>query len=85
VGNRFVVFHGFHGTGFSTALFAFASAERLLLVPGGRIAADHVRAEANRHASIQVFVDRLPYPCQDGQKGNPGQYGRTLETEFFHE
>ena len=56
VGNRLAVFPGFHGPGFSTALFVPASAD-LVILPGGRVAADHVGAKANRDAPIQVFVD----------------------------
>jgi hypothetical protein len=58
VGNRFVVFHGFHGPVFSTA-----RRSRLRLgAPQGigviGVSAHHMRTIPNRNRSIQVLVDR---------------------------
>ena len=56
VGNRFVVFHGFHGPAFSTALRELFRAGRARLA-GGRVAAHHVRPIADRHVPIQMLMD----------------------------
>ena len=50
VGNLLLVFHGFHGPVFSTAL-------RFRCLPGRRKSADHVGAVADRHIAVQVFMD----------------------------
>ena len=50
VGNLLLVFHGFHGPAFSTAL-------RRRSWLGGWEATDHVRAVADRHGAVQVLMD----------------------------
>ena len=54
VENRCLVFRGFHGPGFSTALGLGLGLDRLTL---GGVAADDVRAEADGYGLIQVLVD----------------------------
>src|SRR5207237_2358217 len=51
VGNLGLVFHGFHGTVFSTAFGWFQRAAGL------RIASHHMGTEANRHRAVQVLVN----------------------------
>ena len=54
VENRCLVFQGFHGTGFSTALGLRPKPERLSI---GSITADGVRAETDGHGFIQMLVN----------------------------
>src|SRR5437870_6267687 len=51
VGNLGLVFHGFHGTVFSTAFGWFQRAAGL------RIASHHMGTEANRYRAVQVLVN----------------------------
>src|SRR5437667_12779838 len=51
VGNLGLVFHGFHGTVFSTAFGWFQRAAGL------RIASHHMGTEANRHRDVQALVN----------------------------
>src|SRR5262249_37497446 len=63
VENRFLVFHRFHGTGFSTALRPLSSAasQRLAIGP---IATHHMRTVANRNRFVQMLMDGHGAACQ---------------------
>src|ERR1700692_1215487 len=54
VGNLVLFFHGFHGPAFSTALFGGGLLKRMSTTVEP---ADHMRAVADRHGSVQVFVN----------------------------
>src|SRR5262249_2825137 len=63
VGNRFLVFHRFHGPGFSTALRPLSSAasQRLAIGP---IATNHMRTVTNRNRFVQMLMDDHGAACQ---------------------
>src|SRR4030081_1868702 len=62
-----MVFHGLQGPAFSTALRVFFVA-CLASLAGRRVAADHVRAKSDRHAPIQMLMDRHRAPGKRAAK-----------------
>ena len=54
--NLLLVFHGFHGPAFSTAL-RFLVGGSWANLAGGRVAADHMRSVPDRHCPIQMIMD----------------------------